>query len=127
MTPEQIIETWLAAKEEERIAVEVRREIEDKLTAHFGIAESLDGTVNKLVDKFEVKIVGRMTRKVDADKLQEIAAEHGLSDHLGSLFRWKPEINATAWKATDQSITSPLLGAITTTPSRPSYSITIKE
>jgi hypothetical protein len=56
-----------------------------------------------------------------------LAAEAGLSDHLGSLFRWKPEINATAWKQADNSITNPLLGAITSTPGRTSFSITFKE
>ena len=47
--------------------------------------------------------------KVNSDKLQELAAEHGLTDHLPSLFRWKPEINMTVWKAADASITTPLL------------------
>jgi hypothetical protein len=65
-----------------------------------------------------------MNRKVDADKLQELAAEHGLSEHLGSLFRWSADINAAAWKAAAPTITAPLLGAITTTPGRPSFSIT---
>ena len=32
-------------------------------------------------------------------ELQEIAAEHGLEAHLSMLFRWKPEIDARAWKA----------------------------
>lgn len=127
MTPQEMITTWLEAKEEERIAIEVRREIEDKLVTYFEVPESFEGTTNKLIDGFEVKIVGRMTRKVDGDKAQEIAQEHGLVDHLGSLFRWKPEINATAWKATDESITKPLLAAITTSPGRPSFSITKKE
>lgn len=127
MTSQQMIQTWLQAKEEERIAIEVRREIEDKLVAYFEVPESFEGTSNKAIDNFEVKIVGRMSRKVDGDKAQEIAQEHGLVDHLGSLFRWKPEINAAAWKAADESITKPLLDAITTTPSRPSFSITLKD
>ena len=64
-----------------------------------------------------------MNRKVDVDLLQEIAAEHGLEDHLGSLFRWKPELNVKAWQQADDSITLPLSGAITTKPGRPSFSI----
>jgi hypothetical protein len=64
---------------------------------------------------------------VDSEKLQELAAEAGLTDHLSTLFRWKPEIEMKAWKATDPSITSALADAITVTPGRPSFTITIKE
>jgi len=56
--------------------------------------------------------------------VQEIAAEAGLTEHLSSLFRWKPEINMSAWKNADEKITTPLLGGITTTPGRASFTIT---
>ena len=118
---------WLFAKEQERQATEARRAIEDDLIKYLSVAPNLDGTENFDDGEYHIKVVGRMTRKVDSDKLQEIAAEHGLMDHLPSLFRWKPEINMTAWKSAATTITAPLLGAITTTPGRPSFSITIKE
>jgi hypothetical protein len=88
------------------------------------VAETLEGTLNFDADTFKVKIEGRINRKINADKLQELAAENGLSDHLASLFRWKPEINAFAWKAAKPEITTPLLDAITATPGRPSFTIT---
>lgn len=115
---------WLDAKQAEAEAISKRRDIEDQIVKQLGISEALDGTENREIEGYKVKIVGRMTRKVDAEILQDLAAEHGLTDHLGRLFRWKPEINASAWKATDSTITNPLLGAITTTPSRPSFTIT---
>jgi len=119
---------WLESKEKERMAVEARRIYEDQMLKIIAIAEDFEGTKNSMTDAgLEIKVVGRMNRKVDADKLQDIAAEHGLTDHLATLFRWKPEINATAWKASDESITRPLQDAITTTPSRPSFSITKKD
>lgn len=119
---------WLESKEKERMAVEARRIYEDQMLKIIAIAEDFEGTKNSMTDAgLEIKVVGRMNRKVDADKLQDIAAEHGLTDHLATLFRWKPEINATAWKASDESITSPLQDAITTTPGRPSFSITKKD
>jgi hypothetical protein len=120
-------ELWLAAKETERVAVEERRKIEDRLSSLIGIAETLEGTETATPDGFVIKVVGRMNRKVDADKAQEIAAEHGIEAHLSTIFRWKPEIDARAWKAAPDSVTTPLLAAITTTPSRPSYTITRKE
>ena len=55
----------------------------------------------------------------------ELAAEHGLTDHLSTLFRWKPEINMAIWKAADESITKPLAAAITAKPGRPSFTIDI--
>jgi hypothetical protein len=88
------------------------------------VAETLEGTLNFDADTYKVKIEGRINRKINADKLQELAAEHGLSEHLASLFRWKPEINAFAWKAAKPEITTPLLDAITATPGRPSFTIT---
>jgi hypothetical protein len=119
---------WLESKEKERMAVEARRIYEDQMLKIIAIAEDFEGTKNSMTDAgLEIKVVGRMNRKVDADKLQDIAAEHVLTDHLATLFRWKPEINATAWKASDESITRPLQDEITTTPGRPSFSITKKD
>ena len=65
-----------------------------------------------------------LSRKINGERIQEIAAEEGLTEHLSSLFRWKPEINMTAWKSADKSITGPLLGGITTQPGRASFTIT---
>lgn len=118
---------WLAAKEAEREAVEDRRRIEDRIKSLAGVAETLEGTETVDPDRYTIKIVGRIDRKVDSDKLQELAAEHGLTEHLSSLFRWKPEINMAVWKATDEAITRPLAAAITAKPGRPSFSITRKE
>jgi hypothetical protein len=118
---------WLAAKEAEREAVEDRRRIEDRIKSLVGVAENLEGTETVDPGQFAIKIVGRIDRKVDSDKLQEIAAEHGLTEHLSSLFRWKPEINMAVWKAANESITKPLSAAITAKPGRPSFTIIPKE
>lgn len=68
-----------------------------------------------------------MTRKVDGDLLQDIAIEHGLTDHLYKLFRWKPDLNLKEWKAAAPEVTGALAAAITTTAGRPSFSIEVKE
>lgn len=125
---EELCRNWLLAKEEERVAIEKRRAIEDALIERLRVPSDLDGTLNSPVGSdYQIKVVGRLNRKIDADRLQELAVESGLFEHLQNLFRWKPEINAKAWNAADPSITKPLLGAITTTPGRPSFSIIIKE
>ena len=122
-----IYQQWLNAKAIETAAIKTRRDLEDAMVKSLGIAENLDGTVNVDADAYKIKIEGRINRKINADKLQELAAENGLTEHLASLFRWKPEINAAAWKAAKPEITSPLLDAITATPGRPSFTITNKD
>ena len=123
-----LYQAWLNAKQAEEMAVKVRRDLEDQMVKEFNVAANMEGTKNfPTPDGFLVKIVGRMTRKVNAERLQELAEENGLSDHLSSLFRWKPEINSEQWAAADPSITTPLLDAITTTAGRPTFKIIVKE
>ena len=118
---------WLQAKEREGTATSDRRKIEDRIKSLAGIAENLEGTETVSPSHFIIKIQGRIDRKVDSDKLQELAAEHGLTVHLSSLFRWKPEINMSVWKAANEAITGPLAPAITAKPGRASFTITRKE
>ncbi len=123
----ELARMWLEQKEAEKVAADSRRKIEDRMKSLIGIAENLEGTETAMPDGFIIKAVGRIDRKVDSDMLQDLAAEYGLLDHLSSLFRWKPEINMTAWKAADEAITRPLAGAITSKPGRPSFSISIND
>lgn len=118
---------WMRWKSIEEEAVIERRAIEDLMVKMIGLPEAFENTETAEPTGFVVKIQGRIDRKVDSTKLQELAAEAGLSDHLTNLFRWKPEINLTAWKQADEAITRPLAGAITAKPGRPSFKITVKE
>lgn len=118
----ELYEKWLSLKEQEKETAEFRREIEDAIVLNLEISNQFEGTMNVTHDDFKVKIIGRMTRKIDSDKLQELANENGID--ISGLFRWKPEINIGAWKYAHENITSTLMGAITTIPARPSFSIT---
>ena len=119
-----LYQRWLDAKKMETLAVAERRDLEDQMAVQFGIPKDLDGTIKEELDGYIIKMEGRVNKKIDADKLQVLAAEAGLSEHLSSLFRWKPEINAKAWGAAAEAVTLPLLGAITSTPGRPTFTIT---
>jgi len=123
---EDLCNEWMSCKGIETKAQERRREIEDKLAELLKIDAAKDGTKTESINDFECKVTTRLTRKIDADMAQEIAAEYGLQDQLGIVFRWKPDLNLTAWKATDEDIKSVLIKAITTTASRPSFSISLK-
>lgn len=112
MTP--LPQAWIDAKAEEVAAIEKRRAIEDAM---------LKANMRQAAG-YRIRIDERNNWKIDSDRLQSIAAAHGLSDHLPSLFRWKPEVNMGLWRAADSSITRPLLDAITITPGRPSFTIT---
>ena len=119
-----LYQRWLDAKKLEGVAIKERRELEDLMVKEFAVPKDLNTTINREVEGYKVKIEGRINQKIDADKLQLLAAEAGLSEHLSSLFRWKPEINAKAWGAAADAVTGPLLGAITSTPGRPTFTIT---
>ena len=104
---------WLEAKEAELAAIEKRRKIEDAMLAK-GQTEWAGYTV---------RIAERDNWKIDGDKLQALAEANGLTDHLATLFRWKPEVNKKIWDAAASKITKPLLPAITITPGRPTFTI----
>lgn len=123
MNLSDIAAEWREAKNAEQAATERRRALEDKMLSLIGLPETFEGTQQAEAPGYKIKMVARMNRTIDGDKLQEIAAENGLTEHLSALFRWKPAIDARAWKAADETITRPLLGAITTKPGRPSFSI----
>lgn len=113
-----LITLWTELKAREVEAQKERRAVEDDIAKLIGIRDDVEGTTT--VDG--LKVTTRIDRKVDADKLVELARDAGLSDHLSALFRWKPEINRKVWDAADESITRPLADAITTKPARPSFS-----
>jgi hypothetical protein len=123
----ELIAKWLEYKYLERRLTDERRAIEDKIIQLQDIPESLEGVTTVKDGRYTLKITGRIDRKVDADLLQEIAAEHDLTMYLPDLFRWKPEIKMSVWRATDASITAPLAKAITAKPGRPSFAITTEE
>ena len=123
MTLDELARDWMVAKEAERVAVERRRALEDEMRLLTGIRDDAEGSETLQAAGYKVRVTCRIDRKVDADLVQELAAEHGLSDHLSRLFRWKPELNMSAWRSADAAITGPLAAAITAKPGRPSFSI----
>ena len=128
ITLDELADRWIGYKEAEKVAVECRREIEDEIARKVSFPETFEGTENVTAvgSPYAIKIEGRINRTVNGEKLIAIADEEGLETQISALFRWKPEINMTAWKAADQSITKPLSKAITAKAGRPSFTITRK-
>ena len=119
-----LYQDWINAKEAERAATERRRAIEDEMAKH--IDATAEGVVNFAHEGYKIKVTIRMDRKVNGDLAKEIAASNGLDTYLWTLFRWKPELNLSAWKGTTSNITGAFADAITTKPGRPSFEI-VKE
>ena len=122
-----LYQQWIEAKERERQAVEDRRCLEDMLVKQLSIDSSIDKSTTIDAEGYKVKITCRLTHSIDSDLLQEVAQENGLQDHLGALFRWKPDIDMKAWKAAPEEVTKVLNKAITTKAGRPSFNITTLE
>lgn len=114
---------WVEAKRLEKEATDSRRLIEDQLFKELNLPEVMEGTKSWQSDGYKTKVTYRLNKKIDADLLQEVAAENGLLEHLGQLFRWKPEIVKKEWDAAAPEITRALEVAITTSVGRPSFSI----
>ncbi len=74
-----------------------------------------------------ISITKRIDYKVNADLLEQLALENGLTDHISTLFRWRPELNLKAWEAAHKDITEPLRPAITATEGRASFQIITKQ
>lgn len=120
-----LIAVWNASKAAEKAAIEARRACEDEMVKFYKIDAQKEGTQNFEFDGHKVKIVSRLAQKIDSDKVQEIAAENGFENYLSSLFRWKPEIVAAAWKSAPEEVRNKLSFAITSTPNRPSFTIEV--
>lgn len=129
VTLDELADRWIGYKEAEAFAVKKRREIEDQIAKKVQFPETFEGTENVTAvgSPYAIKIEGRINRTVNAEKLIAVAKEEDLEDHLSTIFRWKPEINMTIWKSTDESITKPFAKAITAKAGRPSFTITRKD
>jgi len=122
-----LYQRWLEAKKMETLAIAERRDLEDQMAAQFALPKDLDGTIKIEESGYTIRMEGRINKKIDADKLQVLAAEAGLSEHLSALFRWRPELNTVQWKSCSEEIKKVLSGAITSTSGRPTFSISKTE
>jgi len=121
---QQLSIEWIEAKTEENEATERRRLIEDEICRALEVEQTDEHSRKVEAAPFTIKIACRINRKVDGDLAQEIAAENGMQDHLGLLFRWKPELSMTAWNGVGDNVKQVFARAITATPGRPSFTIT---
>lgn len=119
-----LVSIWRDLYRKEREAREQRLQVEQEISDLQGVAEDHEGAV-----KFgELTVAYSLRKRIDPDRLQEAAKNHGIpTDRLGELFRWKPEINAQAWKQASKAERNALSSAITSIPAKPAFKDRNKE
>ena len=112
---------WLELKRREDEARALRNALEAEMSA--GIPDDWEGSKTWSDGPYKIKASRKFNRKVDPFAVRKIADTYGMTDYIDVLFRWKPEIDAKAWKGADETITKLFSDAITTTPTKVGFSI----
>jgi hypothetical protein len=125
---QSLAERWREAKAAEAAWSDARREVEDQLSELLAVDPQGEGVLNCDAGAYSIKVTTRLDRKIDADLVTEIAAEHGISDDvLRQLIRWKSELSVSNYKRASPELQQLFAPAVTTKAARPSYTIQPKE
>ena len=95
----------MAAKKSEAAAKKIRMDLEDKLLAHPSVKKHLavEGTKTfSIKGGCGFKIVGKLNRNVDQDKIQGDDWSKLPVEIRETIFRWKAELNLAPFKALDK-------------------------
>ena len=112
---------WLELKRREDETRALRNALEAKMAE--GIPDDWEGSKTWSDGPYKIKASRKFNRKVDPVAVRKIADTYGMTDYIDVLFRWKPEIDAKAWKGADETITKLFSDAITTTPGKVGFVI----
>ena len=116
------------AKQAELAAKENRVALEAELTrAIGGVPADWEGSRTKAVGEYKVKLTRNISVRIDADLLQEIATEKKLHDAMKDCFRWKPELNKSVWRETEENVRLAFAPALEFTPGKVCFTVTQKE
>lgn len=121
---------FLELKEMEAHIKERRFALEQKIASTYGY-DSLSGKSKKFYaeningEKYEVQFSASQVRKVDYEKLREIATQYGIpQNEIERLFRLKAEVNTSEFNALPQENKDILNSAITVQINKPTLKIT---
>jgi hypothetical protein len=118
------LRAWQLAKDAEDAAKDARLTAELQIIAALGKPDNFKGTAR--LDGVSVSF-GEST-KVDVDYLKMLVGRGDItSEAFDNLIRWKPELNAKAWKEAPEEIKRALSPALEFKPSKPSFSRTEKK
>ena len=120
---ETLARRWRRAKKIEKNMVDLRRAIEDTISANaeFGTRAEFNA------GGYEVKVSISYTVKIDSEILQDVAADAGMDSELSRLFRWKPELEKAVWKKSPQEVKDAFSKAVKFQKQRPVFKVERKD
>lgn len=119
LTLAQVLPTWMQAKEDERKAVEYRRELDKMIQAL--LPKKDEGSVTETNGDFKVSVTYKLTRTLDTEKLQ--ASWGQLPAAAQGSIKWKAELSTSIFRTLSDEDRASLSAYITTKPASPSVSV----
>lgn len=113
-------------KEEETAVKNKRLQIEEQLTEALNIPDQWEGSKTMKVDRFKVNVSRKMNTRIDKSLIL-FAGEKGLTEYLGKIFRWKPELDKKQWDSSDENIRAAFSEVVVQTPGKPSFTVTVND
>lgn len=119
MNIDQLADQWQQQKLIEKAAAEKRKAIELQMQELIDI--KLEGSTTEETDHYTIKTVGKVTRTLDADLLQE--DWQNLPKAVQDCVKWKPQVDTKSLRALEAIDNMTIARYMTTKPAKPSFSI----
>ena len=119
MNIDQLADQWQQYKSIEQEAAASRKEIELQMQELIHI--KLEGSTTEETNNFEIKVIGKVTRSLDADLLQE--DWKNLPKAVQDCVKWKPQVDTKSLRALEAIDDMTLARYMTTKPAKPSFSV----
>ena len=123
LTLAQVLPSWMQAKEDERKAVEHRRQL-DKMIQSL-LPKKDEGSITETNGDFKVSVTYKLDRKLDTEKLQ--ASWANLPAAAQGAIKWKAELATSVFRTLSDEDRASLADYITTKPASPTVSVEIQE
>ena len=119
----QVIPTWMQAKEDERKAIEHRRQLDELIKSLLPTKE--EGSVTATEGYYKVSVSYKLDRKLDTAALQLDWAK--LPAKAAEAIKWKADLSMSVFRTLSDTDKAALSGYVTTKPATPTVSVEIKE
>ena len=119
----QVLPTWMQAKEDERKAIEHRREL-DKMIQSL-LPKKDEGSITETTGNYKTTVTYKLDRKLDTTALQLDWAT--MTPRAAEAIKWKADLSTSAFRALSDEDKVTLSAYITTKPASPTVSVEFKE
>jgi hypothetical protein len=122
VTLAQVLSVWMQAKEDERKAIERRRDLDKTIQSM--LPKKDEGSITETTEDYKATVTYKMTRSVDADMLAGMWS--AMSEQAQKAFKWKAEASTTELRKLQEFRPDDyafVAAAITTKPASASVSV----